>query len=94
MNWKRFLHHRYLGTLTTFGFLGWYFVQTGRHGSVIAPLVGAILSLLWVLDDVLYEEKGWKVAGYWIEQLLQKIPAYVKLKGWIESKLGGGNAEE
>jgi len=90
VNWKRVLHHRYTGTLGGCGFLGWFIVQQSRHESVIIPLVGMILSWIWVLDDVLCEELGWKTPGCVADAWLsKKFWFYQKAKGWLEEKLGG-----
>jgi hypothetical protein len=89
MNWKRVLHHRYLGSIAAFCFLGFFTVQQARHESAIIPLVGAIVSLLWVLDDVLCEKKGWKTPGCIADKWLTKnIWFYSKVKEWIEEKAG------
>jgi hypothetical protein len=59
------------------------------HESAIIPLVGAIVSLLWVLDDVLCEKKGWKTPGCIADKWLTKnIWFYSKVKEWIEEKAG------
>jgi len=94
VNWKRVLHHRYLGVIVGCGSIGWLAVQMGRHGQTAYPLIAAILGFGWALDDVLYEDYGWKVPGYWIEQLLQKIPLYVKIKAWIEKTIGGNDVSD
>lgn len=89
MNWKRILHHRYLGSILTFLFLGIFTVQQARHESVIVPLVGAIVSLLWVLDDVLCEELGWTTPGTIVDKwLTKKVWLYQRVKDWIEEKVG------
>ena len=93
MNWKRILHHRYTGTMAAFGFLGWFTVQMARHESVLIPLIGAITSLIWVLDDVLCEELGWKTPGYRADHWLMRFPVYNNVKAWIEKYIGGNKGE-
>lgn len=90
MNWER-LHHMYLGLLGGILCLGGAGVSMGWRSlpSIEYFISGAIVSLLWALDDVLYHNRGWKTPCWYVEQFLRKFKWWRALEEFINKLIGG-----